>query len=135
MSAAIARRWFEEVWNKRNVAVIDEIADHNTVAHHEWGDTKGIESFRSMHAEFLAAMPDLKFTVEDTLEDGSGRVAVRWLLSGRHSGKGMGCPATNNHVRVRGITWMVFKNGRIIEGWDTFNFDGLVGTLSGKGRT
>lgn len=134
MSSVLARRWFEEVWNKRNEKAIDELASADTIACHEWGEVKGLESFRSMRVEFLSAMPDLQFIVEDTCEDGKGNVIVRWILRGCHSGKGLGCPATGHKVNTRGISWMVFENNKIVKGWDAFNFDALKALLADKVR-
>jgi len=134
MSSALARRWFAEVWSKDGEATINELASVDTVAFHEWGEVKGLDSFRIHRAEFLSAMPDLKFHVEDTCEDDKGNVVVRWVLRGCHTGKGLGCPATGHKVNTRGISWMVFENGKIVKGWDAFNFDAMKMLLAGKAR-
>ena len=49
----IARRWFEEVWNQRRDAAMAELAAPDTLAHHEWGTAKGLDSFRSHRAQLL----------------------------------------------------------------------------------
>jgi hypothetical protein len=34
-------------------------------------------------------------------------------------------------VNFQGVTWLRVKDGRLTEGWDFWNRDGLIQTLSG----
>ncbi len=49
------------------------------------------------------------------LADGD-HVVVRWPARGTHLGDGLGMPPTNRSVDFRGMTWLTFKNGVIVEG-------------------
>ena len=57
---ALSRRWFEEVWNEQNTATIEELLRHDCIGHLEAGDVPGVEPFKQLHGEFLAAFPDVK---------------------------------------------------------------------------
>lgn len=43
-----------------------------------------------------------------------------------HHGDGLGLPPTNRKVVFRGMTWLTFKNGVIVEGWDSWNLSCLL---------
>ena len=124
----LSRRWFEEVWNQQRSATIDELLTPESVGHLEVGDVQGAEAFKAIHADFLAAFPDLRVDVEATMADGDD-VVVRWRASGRHSGDGLGVKATHHPVSFRGLTWLRFRDGKLVEGWDCWNQTGMVQQL------
>lgn len=126
--ATVARRWFEEVWNERRDDAIEELMSADSYGHVEGGDLRGPDAFRQMRATFLAALPDVRIEVEDVVAEGE-RAAVRWRAVGTHAGDGFGFPATKQQVHVRGTTWMLVRDGRIVEGWDTWNLGGLLESL------
>jgi predicted ester cyclase len=97
---ALARWWFEEVWNQRRTETVHELLRPDSVGHMQSGDVVGPEPFLEVHAELLKALPDLRIQVEDTLAQGD-QVVVRWSASGTHRGKGMGCEPTGAQVRFR----------------------------------
>jgi steroid delta-isomerase-like uncharacterized protein len=121
----IARRWFEEVWNGRRDATVRELLAKDAVAHMEGGDFVGPERFLETRAALLAAFPDVKVTVEDVVADGD-RAVVRWSAAAHHRGELLGIPASGRPVAFRGMTWMLFENGKIVEGWDAWNLGGLL---------
>jgi predicted ester cyclase len=41
----------------------------------------------------------------------------------------MGVPATGKDINFRGITWMTVKDGKVIEGWDSWNQGALLAEL------
>ena len=126
--ATVARRWFEEVWNERRDDTVDELMTDDSHGHVEGGEVRGPQAFREMRAMFLSALPDVRIEVEDVVAEGD-RAAVRWRATGTHAGDGFGFPATKQQVHVRGTTWMTVRDGRIVEGWDTWNLGGLLESL------
>ena len=46
-----------------------------------------------------------------------------------HRGPGLGMPPTNQAVTFRGTTWLEFRNGQIVRGWDSWNLGGVIMTL------
>ncbi|HVJ68967.1 MAG TPA: ester cyclase [Caulifigura sp.] len=130
-TADCARRWFQEVWNDRREATIEEFLTPASVCHADQGDLQGIEAFRLQQYEpFIGAFPDLEVTVEDVLASGEQAV-VRWSARGRHQGPHLGLPATNQVVTISGMTWMRFQDGKLLEGWQTSSIPEVLRQLSG----
>lgn len=130
-NTALSRRWFEEVWNRRRTEVVHELLLPDSIGHMEGGDVVGPEPFLKVHAEMVTTLPDLRVHVEDTVAQGD-QVVVRWSASGTHSGKGMGCEPTGARVQFRGMTWLRFRDGKMVEGWDAWDLDGLMLKLRGQ---
>ena len=128
-NAELARRWFDEVWNQRRDAAVPELLAPGALAHMEGAEIVGPEQFLQARSALLDAIPDLRVTVEATVAEGDHAV-VRWSAKGTHRGDGLGFPASHRAVTFRGITWMRFANGRVVEGWDSWNLGQLLQELS-----
>jgi len=129
----LATRWFEEVWNARREAMIDEVIRPDSLGHMEGKDVLGPIEFRTQRAALLEAFPDLSVVVEATTAEGDV-VVVRWKAGGTHLGQASGIPATGTPVAFRGMTWFVIRAGRFIEGWDAWNQGALVESLREAAR-
>src|SRR4051794_18193629 len=128
-NVGLARRWFEEVWNQRRTDSIDELLTDKSISHSESGPLRGSREFKERgHAPFLSAFPDLWMTVEAVIGEGDD-VVVRWSVTGTHSGDGLGFPATGRQVSFRGMTWIRFSGGKMVEGWDCWDRTGLIQSL------
>jgi predicted ester cyclase len=130
--AALSRRWFVEVWNRRNVGVIDELAGTPFVIHglsedRQIRDNK--DHFRQFHAMFTGAFPDLKVTVEDVLVDGD-RSAIRLSFTGTHMGPHLGITPTGRRFNATAIVIIRWQDGKIVEGWNEFDADGMMKQLT-----
>jgi predicted ester cyclase len=125
---ALSLRWFEEVWNQRLTATVDELLAPGGIGYMEGAVVRGPAEFKAVRAALLEAFPDLRVTVEDTVVEGDN-VVVRWSASGTHLGDGLGLQATRSPVAFRGMTWQRFANGRMVEGWDAWNQGALIETL------
>jgi steroid delta-isomerase-like uncharacterized protein len=130
-NVALARRWFEEVWNARRDETIDELLAEESVSHTAAGPLRGKREFRERaHAVFLSAFPDLRMTVEGTVAEGD-EVVVRWSVRATHGGDGLGFPATGRAVAFPGMTWIRFSGGKMVEGRDCWDQTGLIQSLRG----
>jgi steroid delta-isomerase-like uncharacterized protein len=128
---ALARRWFEEVWNQESDAAIDELFPHDGVAH-GLGDTdadvRGPAEFRSFAANIRGSLSGLRVAIEDIFGEGE-RVAIRIRLQGVHSGAGLGVAPTGRRVVIQGIVIMRMENGRIVEAWNSYDQLGLLNQI------
>lgn len=125
----LARRWFEEVWNQRRSDTIDELLTDESVCVSESGTLRGKQAFKEKaHNVFLAAFPDLQINVDGTVAEGD-EVVVRWFSKATHLGDGFGFPPTGRKVSFRGMTWIRFENGKMMEGWDCWDQSGLIASL------
>lgn len=124
----LAARWFDDIWNRRREATIDELMAADATGHMEGEEVHGQAAFKAIRAKLLGAMPDLRIVVEDIVADGDDAV-VRWRVTATHKGDQLGIPATDRAVAFRGMTWLKFRDGKIVEGWDAWNQGALIQAL------
>jgi steroid delta-isomerase-like uncharacterized protein len=99
-------------------------------------DVHGPDEFKAFVANIRGALPDTHISIEDILVCGD-RIAVRVILKGTHTGPGLGVPPTGRKVSVQGIIIVRVVDGRIREGWNSYDQLGLlrqIGALPGAGN-
>ncbi|WP_406700206.1 ester cyclase [Singulisphaera sp. Ch08] len=122
-------RWFDEVWNQRRTDTIDELLTDESISYSESGPLLGKQEFKErVHSAFLSAFPDLQMTVDGTVAEGD-QVVVRWSAKATHLGDGLGVAPTGRKVTFRGMTWLRFQDGKMVEGSDCWNQSGLIQSL------
>jgi steroid delta-isomerase-like uncharacterized protein len=127
---AAARSFFEEVWNKANVAQADAFLAPGFVSHNSMGFTiKTVDDYRGGVLRYRAAFPDLVTTVEDMIAEGD-RVVVRGTDRGTQLGEFMGQPATGKMVTSTWIEIFRMESGRAVEGWVETDTRVLLGQLT-----
>ena len=125
---AIARRFFEEVWNKGNLDVIDETHAAGYVLHDSTGDIQGTEGLRQFVMVYLTAFPDFHVTIEDEIAEGD-MVVLRWTVTGTHKGELMGISPTDKEMTMTGITMGRIASGKIVEAWNNLDAVGMLQQL------
>jgi len=122
---ALVRRWFEAVWNKGRAEAIDEMFAADGIAHGLSDDAgnplMGPADFKLFHETFRGAFPDIEVFVEDMIAEGD-KVAARCSVRGKHTGDHLGVTATNAPVDFTGVSIVRIKDGKIVEGWNNFDF-------------
>lgn len=127
---ALVRRWFQSVWNDRQVALIDEVLSPTSLCHTDHGPVVGPDDFREkMFAPFIAAFPDLRVNVEDVIAEGD-QVVVRWNGRGTHTGSAMGLEASGKPVEFHGITWIRTDGTTFKEGWQWSDIPQVLSRLN-----
>ena len=120
---ALARRFFQEVWNDRDEAAIDRYIVEDAKGNDpDFG--AGREAFRRQWREWQRAFPDLHFEVEDVIAEGN-KVLTRWTLTGTQQAEIFGIPPSGRAFRVSGMSLDVIENGQIAEGFDGWDALGL----------
>ncbi|MGC3988753.1 MAG: ester cyclase [Chthoniobacteraceae bacterium] len=126
----IGLRWFNEVWNQRAIHLIPELMAPDAVGHLEGGqDVVGPEGFLAFQSAILQTLPDVQVEILNVLAEGD-HVSVFWRVSATHTGHGMGFTPTGKPVTFQGSSWLRCQNGRMVEGWDTWNQAALFATLA-----
>jgi steroid delta-isomerase-like uncharacterized protein len=119
----IARRAFEEIWNRGNLDASDQLYTADQLSHGLGIDVAaGIEGLRQFVSIYRTAYPDTNFTINVQIAEGD-MVATRWTAIGTHLGDFMGIAPTGKRVTVTGMTINRIENGKIAETWN--NFDAL----------
>src|SRR4051812_32024568 len=111
---ALTLRYWQEVANKGNLDIIDEICTPDYVCHEVDQDVRGPEGVRQFIFMLRTAFPDLYVTVEDVIAE-EDKVVQRWTGRGTHQGELMGIPPTGNRVSVAGITISRFEGDMVAE--------------------
>lgn len=89
---ARVHRFYEEVFNRKNMAALDEFIDPQAIDHSApAGAPGGIEGARQFADMFLTAFPDGRFIVENLIAEGD-QVVARLTQSGTHQGIFLGIP-------------------------------------------
>ena len=121
----LIQRWFEEVWNKGRADAIDEMIAEDCVIH-GLGDATGQAvtgpaEFKTFHATFREAFPDITVSVEDIVSEGD-KVSARCSVYGKHTGDSLGFKASQAPVEFTGMVIVRVRDGRIAEAWNNFDF-------------
>jgi steroid delta-isomerase-like uncharacterized protein len=126
---ALMSRFLEEVFNKKNLAAIDEFIAPNQVDHTlppflpatPEGTKRAIDMF-------LKAFPDVHLTVEDMIAEGD-KVVTRYTSRGTQKGAFMGVPPTGKQMTVSSIIIAQITDGKIVEEWGLDDQMGMLQQL------
>jgi steroid delta-isomerase-like uncharacterized protein len=125
---AVTHQFMEDLFNKRNLAIVDALCVTNVVNHGLGPEASGIEGTKRSASMYLAAFPDLHFDLEDFIAEGD-QVVVRWTSTGTHKGELMGIPPTGKQFSATGIEIYRFESGKIVEHWLASDQLGLLQQL------
>ena len=106
----IASRIIEEMWNKGDMTVVDELFATDFVLHAPGGkEIKGLEGQKQRVTNVRSLFPDIHMTIDDMIVEGDKVVSlITWR--GTHSKFG-------KQVTVTGIVIQRFEGGKIVEAW------------------
>ena len=118
----ILRSWFERVWNAGDESAIDDLYAANAVAHGlPAGPVPGPDGFKPFVRSFRSAFPNIRVEITHAISEGEMGV-VHCRVTGTHTGDGLGVAGTNRAVKFSGMTMARVVDGRIQEGWNTYDF-------------
>lgn len=119
---ALIREWFERVWNQQDESAIDRLM-HPEIRAHGLGPEPlvGPAAFKPFFRRFNDAIAGIRIEVEQTVVQGDSCVAL-CHVTGTHAGDAFGGPPSGRPVDFWGMTMVRTKDGRLIEGWNTFDF-------------
>jgi predicted ester cyclase len=119
---ALVRRWYEDVWDKRDLNAIGEILADDYVRYragipfaNKPGTADDVQFVKMVMAEF----PNVAFSIEDMLAEGD-EVAVRTITTGTQMGPmtDMGdAPATGRSMERENIAIWRVACGKLAEQW------------------
>jgi steroid delta-isomerase-like uncharacterized protein len=121
-------RFYEEVWNKGYLAVVDELIAADAVLHNPTTIVHGPEGLKQYVAMYRTAFPDIHFTIEDEIAEGE-KVVTRWTARGTHHDSLMGIPPTGRLVSMTGIVVSYLDQGLLVESWSNFDALGMLQQL------
>ena len=137
---ALVRRYYEEVLNKRDPTLVEQLFAPNYVYHIAGAPPNlpdGLEGFKKFVTMFLSGYTNLHFTVEDQIAEGE-KVVTRLTgqsdnigpLRAASAPKDRGVAARANSIP--GMSMERIVDGKIVESWgvfDTSAMQELVGAI------
>lgn len=124
-AAELARRWFEDLFNRVDLDVADEILAPDVSYHGPPSlsprDVSGPADIKEYVEVYATAFPDLTYTVED-VSVADGEVRVRWTATGTHESDLFDLEPTGEAFSVEGIDLFEVDEGAITAvyaQWDT----------------
>jgi steroid delta-isomerase-like uncharacterized protein len=119
---ALVRRVWEEAFNKRNLAVADELLAQNSVNHEAPAGPPygGPEDLKQIISRLTSAFPDHHTIIEDMIAEGD-KVMIRTTFSGTHQGLFMGIPPTGKRFSLQQIHVVRIVDGKATEHWGVFD--------------
>ena len=133
---AIIERMFDEIINKGNLDLADELFAEDFIDHGPMGDLQGREAFKGLVGQWRSAVPDVHCEVSTFIIDGDD---AAWLVrtTGTHTGDGLGFPATGKRFETVSANIGRFRNGQAAEHWaeqGMFPFLVQIGIIPAPGQ-
>jgi steroid delta-isomerase-like uncharacterized protein len=129
-TSAIARRFFDEVFSKGKLDLVDELFATDYVGHPPGQEeaNRGPEGVKEYVGRLRRAASDFTVTIEDQVADGE-KVVTRWTARGTHDGELMNIAPTGRTAAITGITIQRIHDGKVVEGWTNWDVMGLLQQL------
>jgi steroid delta-isomerase-like uncharacterized protein len=126
---ALVRRYYDAVFNQRNVDLVDQLALEEYVEHDPFpGQGDGRADLKARVQLILDAMNPVRFEIEDMIAEGD-KVVVRWTQRGSQTGSFMGIPPTGREFTIAGIDIHRLRDGRMAEHWHVVDLFALLQQL------
>ena len=113
------------IWNHHNPGLIARYYTPTTIVHTPDGDICGRDAVIEGCVKKMAAFPDIKDHISDTIwvQDGPDRwrTSMRWTWTARGTGYGTHGPPTGRRVVCTGIANCVVHGERYIEEWVVYD--------------
>jgi len=118
---ATVLRNFEEVFNKGNLTLLDEMIAPNWVIYGPSGqEIEGKESYRHTVTTLRNAFPDLYLRIENIVAEGDV-VAFRYNMQGTFKGKLGKITPTGKQFTISSAIFMRFKDGKAVEAREIYD--------------
>jgi len=133
---ALARRFVEEIWNRKKPDMITHFVSDDYVRYSPSGVLKGAKGLRQDYDTYVTAFPNCHLGIEDMVCEGD-KVMVRYTVTGTQSGKLMDLPASGKPVNFSAIRLLRISKGKIAEEsvvWDRLALMQQIGAFNEPAR-
>jgi predicted ester cyclase len=133
----LVRRSFEEVMNKGELGIMDEIFGPDVLFQASpLPETRGREAYKQVVTAIRSAFPDIHYTVELLVAEGD-TVVARWRTTATQQGEFLGIAPTGKPGATSGTDTCRISGGKIVEmvcHWDALGLLQRLGSVSGVGK-
>jgi steroid delta-isomerase-like uncharacterized protein len=128
-SAAQVRRFYDEIWNRKNISIVPEVLAPDVTFRGSLGPTKvGHAEFVDYVRHVTDALADYRCDIESLVVE-DDRAASRMMFSGTHRSMFMGVPATGRRICWAGAAFFTFDRGLVSDLWVLGDLHGLHAQL------
>jgi hypothetical protein len=113
-------RWFEELWVRRNGAIIDEMVDPECTIHGLPGVKHGPNGLRPFYELLGRAFSRMEIRIDESVEEGD-RIGFRCTVTA------LARDGTAHQFTGGGL--VKFRGERMIEAWNVFDHLSLMTTM------
>ena len=129
VNKAVVRRFYEEVFNQKNLDALDELCTADCIDHNPMPEQgPGLEGVKHVFKLFCTAFSDLQIQVEDMIAEGD-KVVASMTGRGTHTGDLMGIAPTGKEITITGIDIFRITNGKVVERWGNSDDLGMMQQL------
>ena len=115
-----------EVFNQGNFGLIDELIATDFVEHSaQPGVPPTREGFKQFAMAYRSAFPDLRYTVDDTIDAGD-KIVQRLTATGTMKGDFLGIPASGTRATWTEVHIGRVDNGQLVEHWGVVDQLGML---------
>lgn len=115
-SKAIYSRAWDELVNKRNLDIVDELFAPNYVFHDPHFPISGRDALKGFATALHDGFSGICFTIDEMVAEGN-RVLQRFTLTCTHTGDFKGIPPSGKKLVLTGLTLGRVANSQIVEDW------------------
>ena len=130
----LVHRMNEEVWNKGNLEIMDQLFSTDFVQHFlpVGSETKGLVKFRESVRNHRQAFPDWAEEIKQIVAEGD-LVATHFTSTGTNTGSFLGNPPTGKKIHINEMSIYRIVDGKIVEQWlipDLLSLNQQLGLIS-----
>jgi predicted ester cyclase len=125
---ALMERFIDEVWNKGNLDVAEEIFHPQHTSPSAPTLPPGAEGVKIIATMFRNAFPDYWMTIDHLVAE-PDRVAARFSQGGTHQGDLFGIPPTGKTVKFTEMGILRVADGKVVESWYDVDMLGMMQQL------
>lgn len=114
-TAELIQQWYDQVWNQANEDYITEKLDSNVIIHglDSSGTTTGSKNFLDFYRNFKQNFPTVNVEI-NTLTHDEEYATVYCHVTARST--------NSREVAFTGLSVVRFREGKIVEAWNNFDF-------------
>lgn len=126
----LVRRFYEELWNRWDDSVVDEILTPDFEFRGSLGDvTRGRDEWRGYRDKVRLAVPDFHNEIVE-LVSSQGQAAARLVYTGHHRGMLLGHQGQGAPIRYEGAAFFRCAAGQLAGAWVLGDIDAVRRQLS-----
>ena len=128
---SVVQHILEDIWNAKNPTLITHHIAPDHVIYNPDGAHHGLEGYKKLYDTWTRAFPNLRFTIEDQVAEGS-KVMTLFTFSGTQDGKLGEIDPTGREVSVTGVLVCRLAEGKAVEEkgvWDSLRLMQRLGVV------